>query len=497
MKKTIFPQKGRWPIYKKQIEALPDFCRALKERYPKIFKIFDDFINHTDIQFNEVLSVYPNSVFIYCNGLIYIPSDEQKIKKIEIEYNSELPDVFFDKTNGRKRGYDQLIYQLYLNKRYLGTYYPEPNVLFLTDITHEPKYINDAVEIFVRLYHLLPIRRVKSNRKKQKKRITVGADPEFELYNGEKIQNAYNAISTRNNEYGEVGRDGADYQVELRPHYGNHITVVRNFKNLLKLFKKSYPDYDLLTKGDVYPLGGHIHFNIPPTEDFVGMLDDFLGEKLLKLSGKARGDYCKLHAYRSQPWGFEYRTLPSIIFNDPKIAKIVLKIARNLAEIYVNRVKEITYEVPVTFVYYKKYCKLTEEEFDYFNQYIEGNIKDFNIIANWKIRKNLKSRIIVNFRDEWNSNVKKYFTEHLDKLRPRKSINLTLFGLRKDRGNVVYGIKLHHFKTLPPNTFNFQSKNENTLIIGIPWKMRMEITENTDKLINKIKKEIRKISKEG
>jgi len=70
--------------------------------------------------------------------------------------------------------------------------------------------------------------------------------------------------------------------------------LVNNIKRLIG--RISIDKVPISVKGDVFPLGGHIHFGIPhgylgDIEKIITVLDDFLGRPLVGLSGEARCEY--------------------------------------------------------------------------------------------------------------------------------------------------------------------------------------------------------------
>lgn len=318
----------------------------------------------------------------------------------------------------------------------------------------------------------------------------IGADPEFE-----ELQDwlAYSPVPT--SFYGtsnEIGADGAGSQVEIRPKPGrNHIELVRNIKRLIS--KINVP---LSIKGDRYPLGGHIHLGFSDervrkiVKDninilyIVKLLDDFIGKPLLALSGEARGSYKRLGAYEMKPWGFEYRTPPAAYLLSPDITKIVFKIARNTVKYFLEK-GMITYQVDEsglpTFRDYMRIAKLSALEYSKFKNFISeyGNYLGEAINANWgKIKP--EYQISVRFRDDWDSDIRRFVEEWLERkfkrsrIKRKKSIEVVLFGLRKERGEVVYGFNCKGFRRLPDNAFSYSSE----FVFGVPARLRFMISES-------------------
>jgi hypothetical protein len=159
--------------------------------------------------------------------------------------------------------------------------------------------------------------------------ITIGADPEYELWHRRTCLVAEGIVNDSTSD--PIGVDGAGCQVELRPEPGTPAEVTHNLKSLLLEFNGDYPSYALSTKGDVYPLGGHIHVGLPNefrqfTTGLRELCDAFIGTPTIGLSGRARHSYRQLGAYETKPWGWEYRTPPAGIFATPPICRTTLSI---------------------------------------------------------------------------------------------------------------------------------------------------------------------------
>jgi hypothetical protein len=187
--------------------------------------------------------------------------------------------------------------------------------------------------------------------------ITLGGDPEFEVVKDGRIVPADTVPifkeGLRPATESPIGLDGAPFIAELRPDYAySEEEYVENFWTLVKRVQKE--GILLSVKGDEVPLGGHIHVGssdrlvvrVLRYEDkkFVQVLDDFIGRVLLPTSGKARGEYKRLGAYRTKDYGWEYRTPPSSFYADPEMVRIVYKLTRNLVRTLLKE-RELAYEV--------------------------------------------------------------------------------------------------------------------------------------------------------
>lgn len=155
--------------------------------------------------------------------------------------------------------------------------------------------------------------------------ITIGSDPEFGLVdqNGKQVK-AYNHLSDSTRE--RVGVDGHSDIGEIRPAFGHtpreHLA---NIAALMAQVDEKIPADIKITAGSMVgedPIGGHIHFGALGRNfnfDAAAKALDYyvsLPVSLIEVQRSARirrtgSGYGHLSAVRSQPWGFEYRTLPS------------------------------------------------------------------------------------------------------------------------------------------------------------------------------------------
>lgn len=236
--------------------------------------------------------------------------------------------------------------------------------------------------------------------------ITIGADPEFELYSlsGEYVLPASGYFEFN----GSIGTDGNPSTLELRPKPASN--EVKFVKHVNSLMQRLITKFKLSIKGDMLPLGGHIHVGgISYDGSIIALLDDFIGSKVINLSGNKRGDYKRLGEYRRKDYGFEYRTPPSAIYYNPQLLRIVFKLL--LAILHKGRSEEgITYYYPVRPNELLKY--LSHQEVTYFYRmmrFLKGRIKSpkEKIFINWPIQ----SRYSTNFDGNWNSNIKSELNE--------------------------------------------------------------------------------------
>jgi hypothetical protein len=225
--------------------------------------------------------------------------------------------------------------------------------------------------------------------------ITLGGDPEFEVVKDGRIVPADTVPifkqGLRPATEAPIGLDGATFIAELRPDYAySEEEYVENFWALVKRVQKE--GILLSVKGDRVPLGGHIHVGSPDRDvvrvlryeekKFIQVLDDFVGRVLLPTSGKARGEYKCLGAYRLKDYGWEYRTPPSSFYADPEMVRIVFKLTKGLVKTLLKE-REISYETledgrakPEEYLRF-----LTKEETEYFlgfpERWARGEVSPF------------------------------------------------------------------------------------------------------------------------
>jgi hypothetical protein len=224
--------------------------------------------------------------------------------------------------------------------------------------------------------------------------ITLGGDPEFEVVDpksGEIIPATRVPLFVEGGLSGPMGLDKEYPIAEFRP--APAYSPEEYASNFLTLVERVREEGVLLcTKGDLYPLGGHIHIGSPDdrivkllkdeVKNFVRVLDDYVGRILLPTSGKGRGGYYGLFAYKYKPYGWEYRTPPASYYADPQLVRIVYKLVKGLVETLLIE-GEISYETledgrarPEEYLRF-----LTQEETEYFlgfpERWARGEISPF------------------------------------------------------------------------------------------------------------------------
>lgn len=306
---------------------------------------------------------------------------------------------------------------------FLAYYLEDYHSLITCDFAHNSNYT--YFEPFIKWLekNLFP-KQYNKVEKKTDIKVTIGCDPEFELVSPHGgVIDASKIIATICKANGidyyssKYGIDGACSQVELRPKASHNVDeVIKDIQDTLD----EYQEFELSVEGNEYPLGAHIHVGLtvdgkqvkaPQTNEMIKSFDDFFGRVFYKMNGSKRGEYKKLSQWRSQPHGFEYRSLPSAAFENPKIARIVMKGIQKLCEnIYKS---SIEYNIPPTYEDYAKYCGLTKEEYARlvnFDKEFDGSA----IISKWvdkkqryplKITSTIESEFVDRLRSQM-SNIK-------------------------------------------------------------------------------------------
>ncbi|MGC8766970.1 MAG: putative amidoligase domain-containing protein [Brevinematia bacterium] len=387
-------------------------------------------------------------------------------KKVEDE-------VFFD-WNDTEDILDKAGCKIYVNGKVAGVICHKLKLLHLTDWTHleyGAKYLSEFLK-----EEIIPYWKLKKIKINPKKSFKLGLDIEFEELNSfEKYDPIPTKVSGGLND--KIGKDGSGDQVELRPDPSKcPQALVKKVKDLLK--KVNAP---LSWKGDKFPLGAHIHFGLPEKYCFPHnyqviskLLDEVIGKFFIDLSGEARGSYKALTAYKSKPWGFEYRSLPAYVFATPELALIVLKLVKKSIKyllenqcIEINDGKELWNKL------------LSHKEIKKLEFYIENQDKvHFLINQNWKLP---KPKVKVFFSDDWDPKIKDYVKELIvkkEKIFQKYNVfRLHLFGFKQERG-IVSNIPLTNCNIID----NFPPFNDNEsmefMSIGFPYKFRTEHSQD-------------------
>jgi len=401
----------------------------------------------------------PNSIYFYCGFPGTLHTNDQEV--IQLQTDRRIPSVFYDwqRIEGSNTAYGSYeAIPIHVNDRPAGYYLPEISTLLLSDWTHERQTAAAAVELIPQLIEQLeipeqhpPEETTSRFKRPAPKRVTVsvGGDPEYEWFRNKHIQNAASTLQFS----GPIGTDGAGYQVELRPDPGTPEDVIYNLHYLIEEFNEQY-DGVLGTGGDHMPLGGHIHLGFDPVvvgpcqphSGLITLLDDFLGRPTQPLNGRRRGSYNDIGQYEFKPWGLEYRTPPAAIYHDPEMLHVCLKMARNLAEIYLSQTEALAYEEPPSQDDYIRLAGITYEEYKYFKNFISAYRKlpatrKRAVIATWlNIPHDERPRAVRTqfyFRDTWNEDAREAMNAALAGTRARYIHTVYLYGISASKRGIV------------------------------------------------------------
>jgi len=384
---------------------------------------------------------YINNIETHTNTMIlYNTPHWQPTEIADVVHINGVPSdiIFYDRKATMTFAAHYRWLEICVNGKHAGYYCKDINVLVATDWTHIWSERNE--EIVREILEKIGAHKISERGKKRKIALTIGSDPEFELIEADKILYASKYFAGTDSDT-EIGVDGAGDQVELRPRPSSNVEQhIRHVYELIKKFAE-LDRFDLSTKGDIYPLGGHIHVGgVEPTKDVLTLLDDFLGVHVINLSGNARGSYKRLSAYEKKPYGFEYRSCPAAIFHNRRILRISLKIVKNVLEKLINK-GSITYNYPVQDEDYYRHAKLTAAEYKYFKWFIENyrsKLADQTLLYAWRVRKGNKPKPIYNLtisdNDTFSDQIRQALLAIPERFRLRK--NIYIFGLHERRGNV-------------------------------------------------------------
>jgi hypothetical protein len=269
--------------------------------------------------------------------------------------------------------------------------------------------------------------------------VTIGTDPEFEyLINNKNYTPLELTIKKCSS---KIGLDGCGRQIEFRTD--PHIKIDDMIKEMSSLMEP-FSNKQLSVMGDNEPLGAHIHFGTEIDgfvqnihnfwENNIVLFDILFGSKLFLYNGKARlrNGYGSLTDFRKQPWGIEYRSLPSAIFVDKRMARIILSGFKNIVTYITNKsLKEKKVSITVSTIpskeTYLELCGWTEKEYNYFNKFKNRLLRrDLSNMTKYWVKKNSNKKININFIGDWEQKEKETVLSETNKIVTRKEINLFL-----------------------------------------------------------------------
>jgi HAMP domain-containing protein len=178
----------------------------------------------------------------------------------------------------------------------------------------------------------------------EKARITLGADPEFELIlDGEvvAVDRAEIASKVLVLPWGVIGVDKSGDPIELRPRpSADPEALVGNVGRLLLSVPRALGGFPS-TISEEYPLGGHVHIGGVPSEDqeeLVEVIDGLLGDLFYALSAELRLNrgYGRRGDWQEKRWGFEYRTPPASVWSHPGVALTFVRAIKWVTEKFLS-----------------------------------------------------------------------------------------------------------------------------------------------------------------
>lgn len=354
-------------------------------------------------------SVGSNAIIVSPIGYTIPMAREEKIidlASMRIIKLSEVPDYSCLRNSDMTvKNLTDIIYVFKVGKMLFARYIPENNILILPNVfsVNEWEWLASFFDY---------IKQFLKKRDKKDTGITIGCDPEFELY--DKYGHFMNKdhILSEGRLQRKIGADGHGDTLELRPAPSEDPAEV--VADLVGLFD-CLAHMKVSVKGDLEALGGHIHFGAPQgktikaQKPLLDALDAFIGNHFQSTSGAARRDYGRKGDMRPQPWGFEYRTPPAAVFTTKEIAYITMKLAKGIAE-EINR-RDI--EITAPFSKEDLYQFLTREEAEYYWNFPKTyeKLNTNNIIEYWTKVKESPVKVI--FYDDWDENIKKVFEKEI------------------------------------------------------------------------------------
>jgi len=488
-------------IKEKGILILNESFECVREGAKLLKDYFWVVVGHGLSNFNKVFKRDAASFFTY-----NIPSVEELERRgflvEEVNFSLTVRDeIFFD----LKRVFSfplelyspQKVFYIKVNNKVAGAYFSRDRVLVASDWTHNDSCIEMLEELLPEISQIFRRKGVRLPRFCPK--ISFGADPEFELVDrGTRyIVSASEVIGGGTSRDDKIGVDGSGSQVELRPDPSGSINkFLLNVKSVLRDFAHNYPYYTLSVEGDRYSLGGHIHVSIPPDGWVLRLLDNWVGSRVIDLSGAARGSYKKLGAYEPKPWGFEYRTPPAAIFLKPDVLKAVLAIMKGVLRAYFNGgVTLYPTEEEVRRLGLERHWEVLNK---FINDYKE---LDKDVLKQWGILVKVEPRVELSFGDDWKGEVRRFVRDLffkkvrkglMKKLNDRGVYRVVFFGFRKERGEVC------NFESSVFEKIDFNYRVNSGVAFGFPWSVRVpdeftdELKKKWEKVIDEVVVELRK-----
>ena len=269
------------------------------------------------------------------------------------------------------------------------------------------------------------------------------------------------------NDLGEVGIDGAGTVPEARPNPTPDPAELYGRIKALALEWERRTGLRVCLSGHTHAIGAHIHVGAPQGfvlegdfQDFVEAIDRRVGF-LLVLSGRARGVYRQRRAWRSQPHGLEYRTLPSAVlaFEDLAVWAIssIAAIARG--------------EDPP---------RRTRRLYDLFKAILEAERAEYPFSFDLEDLRSIPPRYRIELSDEWSSE----WREWVNRLNTSGRVvrDVVLFGLAESRGLVTNDRSIATWRGWEFLNFEYPH-SRGRLAIGIPREARIAWDDDMARLL--------------
>jgi hypothetical protein len=234
------------------------------------------------------------------------------------------------------RNWVQIVIANERSREVAGFYNPETHTLIATDWVHD-------ADSAAAIHHIAEVMEWQQKQRPEDPpgEILLGADSEWEAWDPrlrEVVRPDPRVDCFSCDEFGEVGIDGSGDVPEARPKPTDDPAELYWRIRTLALEWEHRTKKRVCLAGHQYPIGAHIHVGAPagyelegPFQKFIAAVDRRVGF-LLDLSGKARGDYRKNRAWRPQPHGLEYRTLPSAVLAFEDLAVWAIRVIHAIAK---------------------------------------------------------------------------------------------------------------------------------------------------------------------
>src|SRR3972149_329303 len=449
---------------------------AVKYVAPSLEKYFRNIYAH---QYDEEIGIKDNSAYFYTHQITggdrrdALPVIDTPVSAgciLQSFYDAIGGPSSIEELEGLGYPYSKM-YRLTLSGKSCGFFIKDHNVLIASDWTHS---ISNLPAIKAIVDNLIEHEILSPARRKPMKKLSIklGCDPELEQLAS---PNGYTVVSPTVNHSTstEIGVDGAGSQIELRP---GAYTTPENIVTKIKTLIEQLPPVGIV--GDRFPLGGHIHVGgIKYSREAIKLLDDFIGKLSAKTSGDARGSYKHLGAYKTKPYGFEYRSPSSTWLHNPEIARITFKLTKQLM-VLGHSAEGIEYEldslgVPSLASYEKLLTTDEAIEFISFHKNYKKEFKPINY--NWGVEPVVPRVSRITFRDDWGGFAERRFRAAFKEL--SHDYPLYFYGLREDRGDAVGNFEVADYETV----YHHPHPSESGFWFGVPLSIRR--SESTTRVV--------------